>query len=266
MSNGLFGNIMSVFNPSAQPQQPAPQPAQQQPAPQQNPGAVPALDPNGGAPAASPAPNSQQHQPGATAGEGGGGESPLDQFKDLFSIETDPNAPVNDPDASWFNLDQDKMLEAAGKVSFTNVPQFNELAQKALSGDVEAFGQVMDSVMRGAYVRNAMLAGTISEKAGRAALERISADLPNRVRDISSQESVAKLNPVFEHPAMRPVVDNLRRQIQQKYPEASSQKIAELTNNYLSTISKQIATPETDPTDRRKAEQATGEDFSNFFS
>lgn len=265
MSNGIFNNIMSVFQGGGaqQPAQPAQQPSQQ--APVSDPGAISALNPAGAPPTAGANPNSQQHQnPGTqTSSEA---QSPLDQFKDLFNIEQDPKAPAEDPNASWFNLDQDKMLEAANKVSFTNVPQFGELAQKALSGDTEALGNLLDTVLRGAYVRNAMLAGTISEKAGRAALERISNELPNKVRDISSQESVAQLNPMFQHPAMRPMVDSLRQQIQRKYPDASSKEIANLTNEYLSTISKQMAaSQEPDPTDRRKAEEATGSDFSNFF-
>lgn len=259
-------NIMSLFSGGQQPaQQPAPA-APANPAPQQDPGSVPALN-NQGTPQNQN--SGQQHQVPAQnpTGAAAGDESPLDQFKDLFNIAVDPNAKPEDPNSAWFDLDQTKMMEAAGKVSFTNVPEFKGLAEKALQGDVEAFSQVLNTVMQAGYVRNAMLAGTISEKAGRTALDKIGAELPKRIRDVSSSESTSALKPEFKHQALQPVVEAVRKQVMQKYPDASSKEIAEMTNNYLSAVSKQLTTPEEPlPADRRKADLSAGSDFSDFFS
>lgn len=248
----MLNSIASIFSSS-----PQSQPAQQAPNPDQ--AQQPGMEPST---SADPKPPDNTTEPD--------NKSPLDQFQDLFDTTTDdkdPNKTAQDPNV-FYALDPQKLQEAARRQDFTQVENFEELAQSAIQGDVNSLKTLLNSVTQNAFISAAQLSGDIANRTTSKGLERTNSSLPDQFKSFLSQDSLTQTNEAFKHPAMQPMVNAVRQQVQQKYPEASTKEITEMTNQYLTAVSSVFKGEENDPTQRpnpHQAQSSEGTDFSDFF-
>ncbi len=228
---GPFGGIASMFRNT---QQVAAVPAvpgngnNSQPPGNNQPTGKPgsSMEPNNGN-------NNNPGDPNAQPGNTGANNSPLDAFAGLWKNDpkaVDPNA---DPFAApLFNMDPTKVREAAGNIDFlSQVPQ--ELMAKAMSGqDPQAFMQVINSVAQNALATSLQLGTATMEQAGTRIGQRFNSALPGRMKSFQVQNMASK-NPVLSHPAVQPVLQSVREQIQRQNPDLSPQQIQEMAENYF---------------------------------
>lgn len=259
MANGF--DIMNVFkglSPQPQAQAPAGQQQQQAPAGQQQ---KPVAQEAAFQPPVNTDPNAAQQAQVAPKSQ----ETPLDQFTKLFENDPNEKPDPNDPNAPIWNIDPAKLTEQASGINFVDSEQSQELAANALKGDAAALMQLINGATQKAYVQAAQLSGMLSEKATKTGIDRMTKNLPNHVREVQSRGELEGINPMFKHPAMQPLVEPIRRQVQSRNPEASPQEIAKQVNAYLREVSASLGMkPTEDPTARRTADDAS-QDFESFF-
>jgi hypothetical protein len=172
---------------------------------------------------------------------GQGEASPLAGFADLW--KTDPNTPP--PTTSIvpnFNMDPAGLMKMAQQVNFTNhIPQ--ETITKALSGDQTAFLDVINQAAQLGYA-NATAASSeiIKNSLGKAQGVLQESVLPNAFRNQQIDQALTASNPIFTDPAVAPMLGMLKNQLQQKYPTATPEQIAEQASAYLGAMSNRIVT------------------------
>lgn len=170
---------------------------------------------------------------------GTGDESPFDQFKELW--KTDPN--TNQQTKSLvpaFNLDHKGLLEAASKVDFT--AHINpELVTKALAGDATSLLAVINQASQFAYASAAASSGELI-KGSLTSAQNVLNDsvLPAALRNREISQAIDASNPIFQNPAVAPMLENLKMQFANKYPTSSPTDIAAMATQYLSTVSEHI--------------------------
>ncbi len=256
MNLGL-ANLFSQRTPAPNPATaaPAPNPAAPNPANQgmdnNNPGAG-----AGAAPNTAPLPNAQTPD-GANA-------SPLDPFKDIFTI--DPNKPQSkDPRSDpLFSLDPQKLGAAVGKMDFTKSVN-PELVQKALQGDAQAFSQVLNSVSQNAYMLSTQMMTQMMERAFSTNNTRFDSVLEGKFKDFQINSTQPK-NEALRHPAAQPVLTALKKQIATQNPTLSASEVTEKAEEYFVSMSKALNTVGDDMSPAKGNNEPKSTDWSNFLN
>jgi hypothetical protein len=230
-----------------------------------NPNAAPALPPNTQQHAPVPDPAFQKNDSqDPKNNEPAKIETPLDKHKDLFKVDEKKDDGKPDPNAPLFNIDPAKMKDEVAKINFVQHPEMAEKVQAAMKGDASAMLEVINFAAQQSFMRAAQLSASTSERAARTVQERMQQELPNHVRRISSAEALSEVNPVFDHPAMKPMVDAVRAQFESKFPDAAPREIAKMVNGYLGDVSTQLTQKKDPTTDHRKVD-GSNDDFVDFF-
>lgn len=231
----LFGNTASQ-----QPQQPAPQQAQQ-PQPGNLPANPVATDPPQGAAGNINAAGTNE---GANTAA-----SPLDEFKGLWETNATDNA--NDQPIG-FNVDPQKLMEAASKVDFTKVIKPEDMAAITAGGEgaAQAFMRAMNSVTQNSYAQSALATSKIVEAALAQAQEKFESKIPSYIKKHNLSNSLREDNPALSHPAAAPILTALENQLTVKYPSATGAEIKKMATDYLTSFAT-AASP-------KKPEEATG--------
>ena len=164
--------------------------------------------------------------------------SPLDGYKDLWSNtpaegsenKPQPNQPQNqNPPNPQPQVPQ--FITAAKGLNFSrNIKP--ELMSKALGGDVTAFAEIIDTVGRGAFAAAGQYAEKHYATSSGKLKEEISGSLPDKFREYSLQNTPIK-HPVLARPEVKPMVEGLRLQLAQKFPEASTQELQQKAEDYF---------------------------------
>lgn len=201
----------------------------------------------------------------AVAGEGSNNSpaSPLDEFKGLW--ENDPNA-KNEDQPFGFNVDPQKLMEAAGKVDFTKAIKPEDLQAITAGGDgaKEAFMRAMNSVTQSSYAQSALATSKIVEAAIAQAQERFEAKLPSYIKKQNLSNSLREDNPALSHPAAAPILTALENQLTVKYPSATGAEIKKMATDYLTSFAT-AASPKKPDEPKSKAKGANSEvDWSSF--
>lgn len=247
--------IMDMFRPQA-PAQAAP--AQQQaPAPTPGtPGNMPAAPVVSNMPGTGVTPNnSVANQPDNTTSQ-----SPLDAFKDLFTIDPATSNPANS--IPTFNVDQAKLREAAAKNDFSKVIP-PELLEKIAAGGAEAqqaMMAAMNAMSQRVYADSAFATTQILEAALKKQAEAIESRLPGLIKNQNLSESLRTENPIFSHPAAAPMLDTLQKQVLQKFPNATVTEQKEMAQKWLLSFAEAAS-----PVSKVTETAGKGEDWSAFF-
>ena len=220
---------MSIFDtffskPAAAPEQ---QPQQQQQPATVQPGNIP--------------PNTQVsgQAPVTTEPQEKKDNSPLAEFSGLW------DTPVNkgegeDKSKQSFDLKPEDVKAAVEKINFTQTLNADTLARISAGGEeaAKAFAESLNQVAQSVMSQTMMVSQKLANKAVEDALAAQQSKLPGLVRDQNTSATVFESNPLFKDPAVRPVIDATRQQLQLKYPEASPAQIADMTKNYVLAMSK----------------------------
>ena len=179
---------------------------------------------------------------GSAAAPDGGAVSPLDQFKDLWQPNANPEAPQ-----PLINVDSKSLAEAAKKTDFSKMIQPEQLQAIAQGGEagVAAFAAAMNQVAQGVYAQSAFATTKIVEQAVNKAREQFQNDIPAHVKRLNVSENLRSENPALSHPAAAPVLGALEQTLTQKHPNASSSEITQLAKQYLTSLGEAFTAPQT---------------------
>lgn len=231
--SSLFGGAAPAATPAAPAASPTPgagQPGNIPAQPADQTAASTGTAPNGTVPAGSAAPTDP-----ATV-------SPLDQFKDIWQPNANPNAPE-----PLINVDPKSLAEAAKKTDFSKMIQPEQLQAIAQGGEagVAAFAAAMNQVAQGVYAQSAFATTKIVEQAVNKAREQFQNDIPAHVKRLNVSESLRSENPALSHPAAAPVLGALEQTLTQKHPNASSAEITQMAKQYLTSLGEAFTAPQT---------------------
>jgi hypothetical protein len=192
--------------------------------------------PAAAAPAPTPAPaaNPDPFQKSSTPDPVPLPTAPLDQYKDLFTI--DPNREVADPNAPFITYDDKALADKVAEMQFVDPTQMAELATKAAQGDAAALMTLLNSTAQSAYSQGAKLAANISNRAAHAGISQVRGQMPTDVRSQLASSELATLNPNLSHPAIADQAQKTLAAFEQKFPTATPAQLAKYTNDYFNQV------------------------------
>lgn len=174
-------------------------------------------------------------------------KSPLAEFGKLW--ENEPIKDGEQPKPNWddpnsivpnLTIDPKRLSEAAKRIDFSRTID-PELAKKALAGDVGAFSQVLNSVAQASFANMSMVSSKIVENAlKQLAPKLLNESLPHSIRKFSVGDAINSSNKIFSDPAVAPMLDMLKSQLQVKYPQASSKEISDIATKYMQSLAKAV--------------------------
>lgn len=196
-----------------------------------------------------------QQQPPVTKTEP---ESPLAQYTDLWKIDA-TKKPADEP---LFNVDPTKLHEAAAQTDFTKVIT-PELRQKLAAGGDEAITasiEAMNKIAQANFAQSAFATTKIVEQVVDKLTAKHEAQIAEMLKQSKVSDSLNQNNPQLEHPAIAPLVNAMKQQFMEKYPNATPTQISEMTRDYFQVAAK-VFTPESStPVQHSKEEY----DWSKF--
>lgn len=213
----------------------------------------PGTAPNGVVPSPAPAPEAAPNSPTPSP-------TPMEGFKDIWN--TVPTS-GEDPNASIFaNLDPNKVMESAKKLDFTKaIPQ--DVLAKIQAGGPEgamALAQAMNLVGQTGYAQSAIATTKIVEAALKKQAEQFNASLPTLVKKFSANESILAENPLYQNPAIQPLVGALQEQLIRKNPNATTAEIQQQVGDFFKSLATSFAPAPVAP----KTGKGKEEDWSAF--
>jgi len=251
---GIFNRNPAPAAPAA----PAPQPA----AVNSNGSAGPAAQQQS---PANPAANPQQMTGQPAQAPAGGPVNPMDAYANLFT----PKA--QDPKAQKAPTLADPILGTLDPVAFrqqvstanfaSTIPQ--EQMQKALSGDVQAFTDVINSAAREAFSAAAQLSHGLVEQGVRTGAERLNSGLDSRIRNFQVKSQNTS-NEALNHPAVAPMLNAVKMQIASSNPNLSADQVQQQAEQYFSQMADVLVAPK--QAAAAAQQKPAGTDFSSYLS
>tara|TARA_R110002096_G_scaffold288750_4_gene482555 strand:+ start:804 stop:1532 length:729 start_codon:yes stop_codon:yes gene_type:complete len=238
---------MSIFDMFKQPAQ-APAPVPVAPA---NPGNLPDIPTIAVNPDGTPVVPALPREP----------ESPLAEFKGLWeTAPVDPNAPLAPEGYKAPTAEQ--IQTAVGKADFSKhfTPEQLAAVTNGGEGSQEALVALLNSVGQQSLAQSTMVSSQLSQKAMEAAIAKEVAKMPSMLRSASVTDHMKTANPLFENPAVKPIVDQTRAQLEIKYPSASNSEIAKMTESFILAMGAEFAPKVTPSTPEGET------DWGDFFT
>lgn len=236
----IFDTIFGTNQPA-----PAPAPVQQTAAPAPNePGNIPpGTDPNAAAPQGVPV------TPPVTNQEPKG---PLDDFAELW--QNKPNKDVKTPVAP-VALNAEDVKKAMAKTDFSSAINAETMTAIAAGGEdaQTAFATAMNQVAQQVMVQSTLVNNKLAEKAIKEALARQEATIPDLVRAQQVTNHNTETNPIFNNPAVKPVVEATQQRLLQQFPTASNAEITKMTQEFIVAMGQEFA-PKADTTNNPDGE------------
>lgn len=191
-------------------------------------------------------------------------KSPLDVFDKLW--DTDPNA-ANSNKPFSFNIDPEKLKEAASKTDFSRVLTPENLQRIAAGGteSVQAFQESLNQVAQTVYAQSAFANSKMVEAAVLKATEDFNLKIPQLLKQHSLSDSLRNKNPALSHPAANPIVKAMEYQLAQKYPDATATDLSKMAEDYLVAFASSIS-PVKEETIGKPGAKSNDVDWSNFLN
>lgn len=225
---GLMDKLFGTGARTTQQQQP-PGPAGMPAGSGMAPNGTTTVAPNGVTPTVPPQNPDQQQQQQEN-------KSPLSEFEKLWEPATGPDGkPLQVTSDPLYQVDAQKVMQEAQKVDFRKVATPEQLQKVAAGGQdgVAAMMEIMQSVASSVYGSAALAATKIAEQGITKALSQAEQRLPSVIRQQQFGETLTQKNPALKDPAVVPMIELVSRQLSQKYPNASSQELAEMAERYM---------------------------------
>lgn len=190
--------------------------------------------------------------------------SPLASFKD--ALQTDPKAAekaaaLNAPVLG--ELDPAKFAQAAGKIDFTQIVSPEMLSRIKAGGDdgVKALSEALNATSQTVFAQSALTSARIVEGAVKKTKDDVLAQLPELIRKHSVSAHLQTKNPLYNDPAVAPMIADLQQNYLAKNPNATEQQVEAHVSGYLENVAAVFAKkPEPTSTKGKRSE----EDWSLF--
>ena len=177
-------------------------------------------------------PNPTEAAPTATPEEAA---NPLSQFNDMAqaALPTEDTTPTEAPHP--FDLQPDSLSKAAATLDISKYTKPEEM-QAALNGDVGAFTNILNNVVRLAFMSAAHQAADTARAGVGHELTKFDKSMASKMRDISTDSELAA-DPRLSDAAFQPVIKAILPIVRQANPKARAAKLKELTLQYLDALS-----------------------------
>lgn len=170
--------------------------------------------------------------PAGTVAATEGVKSPLDQFKDMW--KNDPTKKPK-PEEPIFNVDPSKVQEAAKQNDFLKaIPA--ELLEKIKAGGEESVPAMM-AAMNMMSQKGFGDSATATASLITSALEKQQAKFEKIIEKVVGKQNLnaalSKSNPIFDHPAAAPMLEFMKNQVREKFPDMTVDEQAAKASEYL---------------------------------
>ncbi len=210
------------------------------------------LDPQTPAPAKQGNPADGQVNAAKAAIDASGGKTPEMKYEEIWKQEAAPivnQGPV-------FSTDQAKFAEAVSGMDFTkNLPQ--DVMQKALSGDANAFMALLNRVGQNAFSSATISSRDMVEHATKKTGGSLEQQVREAVRVALSEANLTKANTAFNDPLVQPLLKEVNGRLRSKFPEASPEELATKSQQMLMQIATRIVSGSPEEVARQKQETDT---------
>ena len=129
----------------------------------------------------------------------------------------------------------------------------------ALSGDQNAFLEVINQATQNAFLASAQLSHGLAETGARTAAERVNQSMDGRIRNFQIRTQ-NPTNEALAHPAVAPMLAALKTQIATSNPQLSPEQIQQQAESYFT----QVADVLTAPKQQQLAQQQAGPKEADF--
>lgn len=171
-------------------------------------------------------------------------ESPLDSFKDLWqTAPVDPNAPV--APTGPVALNPEDVQKAVAKADFSQFVTPEQLAAISEGGEgaSTAFLAAMNAVGRQSLAQATLVNNKLNAKNIEDALAAHMAKLPDMIKSQASTDHLKTSNPLFDNPAVKPVIEATHAQLAIKFPNATNAELTKMTHDYVTAMGQSFAPP-----------------------
>jgi len=240
--------IFDMFTPKTE--QPTQQPTQQQTA--TTPGNIPNQQ----------TPSTLENE--TTAGNGivpsgnsqGNDDSPLANFKDLW----DPSEAKEGSGEPPRELTAEDLSKAVSGADFANTvtPEMFASISEGGEGAQKAFVDALNNVARQVMIQSTLVNNKLSEKKVREALEAQKKEIPNLLKKQAVADNSRDSNPIFDNPAVKPVMESIQTALLNKYPTSSPTEINNMAKEYIIAMGQQFAPKPVNST-------TDGENWEDYF-
>jgi hypothetical protein len=189
-------------------------------------------------------------------------ESPLAPFKSLWEdTPVDPNAPVAPKPFELPTADQ--IQKSVANVDFTKGITPEQLAQVTAGGEGanEALVALLNQVGQQSLAQSTMVSSQLNQKATEAAIAAQVAKMPSLLRNQSALDHMVTANAALDNPAIKPIVEATRLQLQTKYPNATNAELTTMLQDFIAATAASIA-----PAPEAPAMPAGETDWSGFLN
>lgn len=171
---------------------------------------------------------------------GEGDASPLDGYKDFWQAP-DPKTAKNPASlVPTFSFDPKAIQAEAAKLNFTSSVD-PELMKKATGGDQEALLQIVNQASQGAFAAamgtSAKLVEAAMTKQTKAFHESV---MPDILRRNSINTELREEIPLFENPAVAPLLKSVETQLATRYTTATPAEITAKAKDFLKDFATEV--------------------------
>ena len=165
-----------------------------------------------------------------------GDKSPLSEFAKLW--ETKDNSPKSF--VPNINVDPAKITEATKNIDFSKAIA-PELMTKALAGDANALMQVINSTAQASVAQSIGATAEIVKTALTQQADKFNTEFgPEMLRRADISRTLQTDNPLYNNPAIAPVLKDIEQQMAAAYPNASAGEVAANARRYFTDMAEQL--------------------------
>jgi len=168
-------------------------------------------------------------------------ELPLDQFKTLWDdVAIDPNAPTPEVPVE---LKAEDIQKAVANANFTQAitPEQMTAISEGGEGAQKAFAEAMNVVAQQVMIQSTLVGNKLTNNAVAKALELERAKIPQMLRDQATTAHLTDTNPIFDNPAVKPIIEQTKAQLLAKNPTATPEQITQMTQDFILAMGEAFA-------------------------
>lgn len=174
--------------------------------------------------------------PAAFPAVGTGDKSPLENYADLFTLDDKQKAPASL--TTDYKLDPKAMLESARKVDY--IKGLSDAAKEAAKNGDPSLA-IQEAVTLAAANSTYVAASMIKNALGTLETKFNTEVMPAKFREFQVSSKISAENPIFDNPAVSPILASVKSALQAKNPTASAEDIAATAKDYILAMSGEIA-------------------------
>lgn len=189
--------------------------------------------------------------------------NPLDVFKDVWQTSPQQQQQTDPLAGPLFQADPTKLAQAAGQIDMRGqIPP--DLMQKVMAGgDPQAIIDLVNFAVQQSVGMSSQLIGSTVDAGFQTYSQRLDKALPGRI----SQAQLSQLpptNPALQHPSAQPLLQMARQAIAAKNPGKSPQEIAQMAEQYLTTLGAEVFTNSDAGKQQRQQQQQAMQSNGDF--